>query len=121
MTIGPVQLSLTEDVRATLKQLLEAALKLTDGDHVVDHLPVNPWGDVDRFRHAVSLPLEGEQPHLHSPSVGTVVMVERHELMPLREVLESLAESVSGGNPWVSLTDKEQSVVESVLARVVGR
>jgi hypothetical protein len=92
---------------------------LADGESVADHLPVNPWGDVDEFRRVVYLTLHGEPAAWQAPSKSDVVL-EREDIAPIRDVLDGLAESYSGGNPWVALIDRERRAVERVLARLAA-
>lgn len=118
MTAQGLRLHMSESVRATLVQLLTAVLDLADGNSVADHLPVNPWGDVDEFRRLVYLPLHGEPTHRQPPPSNSELILEREEIVPIRDVVHGLAESFSDGNPWVALTDRERRAVECVLARL---
>lgn len=121
MTADQLRLHMSENVRATLVQMLTTALDLVDADSVADHLPVNPWGDVDEFRRAVYLPLHGEPGDGHLSPVDYDLVLGPDEIVPVRDVLDGLAESISGGIPWVALTDRERLAVESLLARLADR
>lgn len=120
MTADQLRLHMSESVRATLVQLLTTALDLVDANSVADHLPVNPWGDVDEFRRAVYLPLHGEPGDWQPSPMDYELVLEPDEIVPVRDVLDGLAESFSGGNPWVALTDRERRAVESLLARLAA-
>jgi len=52
MIPSPVRLFVSDEVRATLTVLLETALALSEGGHVVDHVPLNPWEMLTSFEGA---------------------------------------------------------------------
>jgi hypothetical protein len=120
MTAQELRLHMSESVGVTLSQMLRTALDLTDGRSVADRLPVNPWGDVDEFRRRVYLPLHGEPVDSQPSPANSELVLEPEEIAPIREVLDGIAESFSGGNPWVALTDRERRAVERVLARLAA-
>lgn len=118
MSVDSVILPLTPDSRASLLMLLSTALELSEGSHVVDHLPVNPWGDIDEFRRAVFLPLHGNAESSAPTPHREEVVLSPDEVAPIRAIVDGLAESISGGCPWVELTDPEREAAERLVARL---
>lgn len=118
MTSQPVTIHLTEAVRPVLLRLLRAALELPEGSRVVDALPLNPWGDVEEFRLAVFLPLHGEEVPTSAGLGGAALKVQADDVRPIRDVLDGLAESITGGTPWVALSQEERAAVNGLLARI---
>lgn len=118
MMADAVRLLLSEEGRASLERLLAAALDLAADSRVVDHLPANPWGDLDEFRSAIYGPLHSEATGTQPSPEHTSLTLEQDEVIPVKDVLDGLAEAFSGGNPWVALTDQEREVIEKVLARL---
>ena len=119
MTNGPVKLRLAPEVARVLSRLLSEALALGDGARVVDHFPINPWGDLDAFRREVFDPLH-RRPVQDSDGTGRVITIAAPDVDPLRDVLDSLAEAISGGVPWRSLGVVERKVVDSVVDELAG-
>lgn len=113
-----IRLLLGRDVRATLIMLLTRVLELPEGSRVVDHLPINPWGDVEAFRQAVFLPLHGQAPLPDRDEHEQEVILEPDEVKPIRDVLDGLAESISGGVPWTAVTTAEREAIERLLSRL---
>jgi hypothetical protein len=114
-----VTLVLSDEVRASLAEVLRCASEMPDGAQVIEHLPANPWGDVEEFRNAVHRPLHGE-PASIEPGGGLPIAIRASEIAELREVLDSVSESYAGGSPWVALTEQEREVISAVLARLAG-
>jgi hypothetical protein len=117
MISGPVVIYLTEAVRPVLVRLLRAALDVPEGGRVVDFLPVNPWGEVEEFRQAVFLPLHGEEAP-RAALRGVELPIAPDDVGPIRDVLDGLAESISGGNPWAAPSQEERDAVSRLLARL---
>jgi hypothetical protein len=120
MTSSGVKLVLDEEVRQKLAALLTAALEMPEGARVVDHVSRTPWGDVEDFRRAVYLPLHGAASARERGADATEVIVEPHEVAPMKDVLEGLAESISGGVPWTGLTAPEREATTRIASRLPG-
>jgi hypothetical protein len=118
MSSQPVTIYLTEGVRPVLVRLLRAALELPKGSRVVDSLPLNPWGNIEEFRRAVFLPLHGEEAPTMAGLGGVALTIEPDDVRPIRDVLDGLAESITGGTPWVAPSQEERLAVNRLLARV---
>lgn len=101
-------LDLTPGVRAVLENLLLAAQSLEDGARVVDHLPDEPWGNLDQFRREVYEPLKASA--ATETRVGNLILAPQ-DAGRVFGVLEGLAEGWSGGVPWVPLTSAEKAAV----------
>ena len=112
----PVSLRLTDETRATLLELLAVALELPRAANVLDHLPSEPWGDLEELRRRVYDPLHGEA----SPGDGHAVHIAAADVEPLRAVLDGIAECYSGGAPWPPLTDAERVAVERLISALSG-
>lgn len=119
MTDVPATLLLGNDIRETLAMMLKVALELPTGSDVADHVPINPWGDVEKFRQAVYLPLHGERPSA-SPGESQFqgFVLAPRDVIHIRDVIDRLAENFSGGSPWVAPTGLERAAVEALLARI---
>jgi hypothetical protein len=113
----PVVIQLTEGVRPVLRRLLRAALELPTGSRVVDHLPLNPWGDLEEFRRAIFMPLHGEGDARGGEPGGVELVIEPGDVVHIRAVIDGLAESVAGGVPWVAVSEQERDAVTRLLAR----
>jgi hypothetical protein len=111
-------LSLGKDVRASLRRLLTAALELPEGGDPVDRLPPNPWGDIEAFRREVYLPLHGEGASSSRDGDVVEVVLAPHEVDLVRDVIDGLAESISGGVPWSRVTESERSAVERLVSQL---
>ena len=118
MMADAVRLALSEELRASLIRLLRAALSMESGSTVVDHVPANPWGDLAEFRSAIYEPLHGEASASSPPHEHAVLLLDSHEVGPIRDVLDGISEAYAGGNPWVVLDDRERQAATSVLARL---
>ncbi len=59
---GDLRLTISPGVGDALAVILTTALRLPAGSDVVDSLPSNPWGDVERFRSEVYDPVLGKAP-----------------------------------------------------------
>ena len=87
-------------------------------DAVVEHLPDNPWGDMAEFRDSIYGPLEHARSSRVLDDPAERLVLDPHEVPPLFSVLERLAESFSGGVPWVALTAEERDTVTWVLRQL---
>lgn len=112
-----LQLSLPRDVSRTFDVLLETAMSL-DETSEVDVLGTNPWGDLDRFRAHLYLPLMGEAPAPQPEADRDDVAVTDAELGTLRDVTFAIAELWSGGRPFVQLSPAKRVHVTDVRARL---
>ena len=120
MTDEPLSLRVREDVLDALVALLRTATRLAEGDRVIDHLPANPWGDLQQFRRSVYLPLRGTPSSDYPTPAATEILVRPDEVTLIRGVVDRIAESYSGGVPWGEVTESEQQAIEKLLARVPG-
>lgn len=111
-------LNLTPDVVATLGRMLAVALQLPDDAHVVDYLPANPWGDLAAFRAQVYFPLHGQAEPLEGANRLTRVILDPQEARVVRNVLEQLGESISGGVGWSKPPPADLGVVADVATRL---
>lgn len=112
-----IHLHLTSEVRATLVALLTATLTMEAEAQVVDHLASNPWGDLEAFRRSVYFPLvEGRVEESGLDRID--IEIEATNVPPIRDVMTGLAESFSGGVPWVALSEAERAAVEKLLAQL---
>jgi hypothetical protein len=111
-----LQLSLPRDVYRTLDALLETALSL-DENSEVDVLGTNPWGDLDRFRDRLYLPLMGQAPPPQPEPDSADLTVTGSELKTLQDVMVAIAELWSGGRPFVPLTATERAHVTDFRVR----
>lgn len=112
-------LVLESGVRKTLVTMLKVARELPTGSDAADHLPINPWGDVEKFRRGVYVPLHGEEPSAPRSVAGLEeVFVEAPDVPPIRNVVDRLAENFSGGSPWVAPTIGEREAIETLLSRI---
>ncbi len=114
----PVVLCLTEGGKAALVELLAVALELRDDAYVVEHLPDDPWGDMAEFRDSIYVPLEHARSSRALEDPAERLILDAHEARPLFSVLEGLAESFSGGVPWVALTAEARDTVTWVLRQL---
>lgn len=109
-------LELTPDTRRVLENLLATATRLEEGARIVDHLPDEPWGDLDEFRRLVYEPLRTLESS--TPSVGPqarTIELGSQDARHVFNVLEGLAEGWSGGVPWVALSPAERPAVDRCL------
>ena len=119
LTEGPVTLVLDSDAHMTLARMLKLALGLPTGTDAADHLPVNPWGDMDNFRRAVYIPLHGGGPSTPSSMAGAQeVVIEPGNVAPIRDVLDRLARNFSSGSEWTAPSALERGAIEPALARM---
>lgn len=115
----PVTLVLGNDVRRALETLLRTALVLPEGAPVVDHLSRNPWSDLEDFRRQVHQPLHGSAVLPLRTRGQREIRLEAADVGTLRDVLDGLAESFSGGIPWAPLTSREREVVQRVASKLM--
>jgi hypothetical protein len=59
--VDSLVLNLTPGVRVALENLLTIAGRLEDNARIVDHLPDEPYGDLDEFRRSVYEPLRNRR------------------------------------------------------------
>jgi hypothetical protein len=117
MTSDDLSLHLPSGVRESLLNLLSVSLELGPDADVIDHVGVEPWGDLDSFRETVYDPLHGRRAAPRRQHVTTLT-IRAHNLEPFRTVLDGLAEGFSGGVPWVPLSERERTAVKEVLAEL---
>lgn len=119
LAASDLTLTMTEPVRDTLAMLLAKLLALPDGAQVVDHLPLNPWGNLDAFRRQVFYPLHGDD---GSPDIlderSFQVAIPTQDVVPIRDVIYDLAESFSGGHPWGPISQTERGAIQRLAHRV---
>lgn len=118
MSPEPSRLSLTPTVRAALAELLVTSLSLHDGDRVVDFIGMSPWGDLSAYRREVHEPLHGALAIAGDAAGKFKVEIPATDLAAVRRVLDGLAESVSGGVPWVALTSDERSAATRLIEQL---
>jgi hypothetical protein len=90
-------------------------LDLPHGSRVVDHLPLNPWGDLEQFRKAVFVPLFDEGPGLSAVPGTTELIIAPTDVAYIRDVVGRLDDSITGGVPWGALSAIEREAVARVL------
>lgn len=115
MSQAGTELGLGPRVRATLLELLEQALEIPTGGDVLDHLPSNPWGDLEDLRRSVYAPLHGRGRQGDNRADRQPVVVEAEDVEPIRSVLDGLAESFSDGVPWVAVSPAERRAIERLI------
>lgn len=113
MTTDMIFLGLRPSSRGTLRLLLTAAASMPEGARVVDHLPSNPWGDLDDFQTSVYEPLRTGTSV--DPSTPGRLAVADTDVASLFGVLQGLSESFAGGVPWSALSGDERAVVSRCL------
>jgi hypothetical protein len=113
-----ITLRLDEDVRAALVTLLDAALEQSEGSRVIDHLPSDPWGDVEGLRRQVYMPLQGLEPSVERTAERPGLLVEPQDVGAINDVLDGLADSITRDAPWVALTTSEREVIARLVSRL---
>jgi hypothetical protein len=119
MTVPDLTLRMTEPVRDVLAMLLAKVLVLPEGVQMVDHLPLNPWGDLDAFRQQVFYPLHGDEESPRGPDERFCqVTIPADDIVPIRDVVYDLAESISGGHPWGTISELERVAIQALADRI---
>jgi hypothetical protein len=92
---------------------------MATGARVIDSLPINPWGDLDEFRKQVYGPIHGTAPA--APTLAgdqTSVFIDADDVARIKDVLDGLGESISGGVPWIAVTDEEREAVNRLVKQL---
>jgi hypothetical protein len=114
---GDLRLTISPGVGDALAVILTTALRLPAESDVVDSLPLNPWGDVERFRSEVYDPVLGKAPPTEIES-GLALYVPGADQAHLARVLEAMGESTAEGVPWLELTPPERGAAKDLLAQL---
>ena len=87
---------------------------------VQDHLPRDPWGDLDVYREQIARPLHDAAPPADIDSPAAVATIAPDDVRPLRAVHDGLSECFAGGAPWVPPGPEERGAIERLLDQVRG-
>lgn len=106
-------LNLTPGVRAALENLLTIAGRLEGDARIVDHLPDQPWGDLDAFRRSVYEPLRDRR----SVTVGQGdnFSLDIRDVGLVFDLIKGIDEGWAGGTPWKAMSLAERSAVDRFL------
>lgn len=105
-------------VAGVLARLLDVALRLPPSADPADHLPLQPWGELDDFRAQVYLPLHGKSGQAQILDGGLDISLQEDEAEAVRDTIDSLAESFSTGVPFLPLTESQRDAVSRVLSKL---
>ena len=108
-----ITVNFTSGVRAALDNLLTVAEHLEDNARIVDHLPDEPYGNLDEFRVSVYEPLRDTRSVTSGP--GRNYTFASSDARLVFNVLEGLSEGWTGGTPWKALNPAERSALERFL------
>ena len=111
-------LHIDQEVRESLAALLQVIVEMPSDADVVDHLPNDPWGDLERFADQVYRPLvDGRRSDAPGP-----IQVELSELewVATAHAIDAISHSFSEGVPFLDLDRDYRRVVAEVLRKVRG-
>ena len=106
-------LNLTPEVRAALENLLTIARRLEDSARIVDHLPDQPYGDIDEFRRSVYEPLRDRRSV--TAGQGDNFNLDLRDADLVFDVIKGISEGWAGGTPWKAMSSAERSAVDHFL------
>lgn len=106
-------LNLTPGVRVALENLLTIAGRLEDNARVVDHLPDEPYGDLDEFRRSVYEPLRNRQSV--TAGQGDNFSLDLRDADLVFDVIKGIDDGWVGGTPWKAMSLAERSAVDRLL------
>lgn len=106
-------LNLTPGARAALENLLTIAGRLEDNARIVDHLPDEPYGDLDEFRRSVYEPLRDGRSVTAGP--GDNFSLDLQDAGLIFDVVEGISDGWAGGTPWKAMSSAERSAVDRFL------
>jgi hypothetical protein len=106
-------LNLTTEVRAALENLLTIAGQLDDNAKIIDHLPDEPYGDLDEFRRSVYEPLRDGRSV--TAGDGDNFSFDHQDVGPVFDVIRGISEGWAGGTPWKVMSSAERPAVDRFL------
>jgi hypothetical protein len=106
-------LNLTPPVRRALENLLTVAEQLEDYARIVDHLPDEPYGDLDEFRRTVYEPLRDKRSVTEGHGENFSLDLEDVDL--ILDVLKGMDDGWTGGTPWKAMNPTERAAVDRFL------
>jgi hypothetical protein len=111
--VNSLVLNLTPGVRAALENLLTIAGRLEDNARIVDHLPDEPYGDLDEFRRSVYEPLRDRRSV--TAGHGDNFSLDLRDADLVFDVIKGMDDGWVGGTPWKAMSLAERSVVDRFL------
>ena len=109
-------LNLTPEIRAALENLLTIAGRLEDNARIVDHLPDEPYGDLDEFRRQVYDPLRLKQSV--AGGRGENFSVDLQDVDLIFDVMKGMDDGWVGGTPWKAMSPAEREAVDRFLEKL---
>jgi hypothetical protein len=111
--VDSLVLNLTPGVRDALENLLTIAGRLEDNARIVDHLPDEPYGDLDEFRRSVYEPLRDRRSA--TTGQGDNFSLDLRDADLIFDVIKGMSEGWAGGTPWKAMSPAERSAVDRFL------